>query len=267
MPRPPLSNQNEFVAFMHRIADAAAVETLRERGPDLDINNKAAEGGYDPVTEADRAAERAARALIERHYPEHAIQGEEYGASLTHDRFAWSIDPIDGTRSFICGLPNWTTLIALLDHGAPVVGLIDAPRLRERYVGTGREAWLFTSGQERRLATSSCVVLADARLATTDPFLFAGNDAERFARVLRAVPVARYGQDGYAYARLAAGSIDLVIEAELKPHDYNALIPVVRGAGGVIGNWRGEDHFSDGKVVAAATPALFDAAVALLNAR
>lgn len=267
MPRRPLSNHNEFVAFMHRLADATAVETLSERAEDSLIDNKAGHGGYDPVTDADRAAERAARALIERHYPDHAIQGEEYGDTPAHGRYTWSIDPIDGTRSFICGLPTWTTLIALLEHGTPVLGLIDAPRLRERYVGTENEAWISTDDQKRRLATSSCAALVDARLATTDPFLFAGEDAESFARVLRAAPVARYGQDGYAYARLAAGSIDLVIEAELKPHDYNALIPVIRGAGGVIGNWRGEDDFRDGKVLAAATPALFDAAVALLSSR
>jgi myo-inositol-1(or 4)-monophosphatase len=179
--------------------------------------------------------------------------GETAGAG----RYVWSVDPIDGTRAFICGLPSWTTLIALIDEGEPVLGLIDVPALDERYLGFAGAPGL---------EASDCRSLGEARLSTTDPYLFAGAEADGFTRLRRAARVTRYGLDAYAYARLAAGSIDLVAESGLQPHDYHALIPVVRAAGGVIGNWRGEDDFADGQVLAAATRELFDEAVGVLAA-
>jgi myo-inositol-1(or 4)-monophosphatase len=225
------------------------------------------EGGvFDPVTEADRDAERAMRALIEARFPDHGIFGEELAARPARGPYAWSLDPIDGTRAFICGLPGWTTLIALLEEGAQIVGLIDVPRLDERYIGTGEEAWLIAPGGRRPLAASGCATLAQARLSTTDPYLFQGEEAESFARLRQAVRLTRYGQDAYAYARLAAGTIDLVAESGLSPHDLNALVPVVRGAGGTIGNWRGGADLDAGQVLAAANPGLFDQAVAILQA-
>jgi myo-inositol-1(or 4)-monophosphatase len=153
-----------------------------------------------------------------------------------------------------------------LHDGQPVLGVIDAPCLDELIVGYGADAWLISRGGRTRIRTSGCTDLADARLSTTDPFLFDGGSAEAFDAVRRAVRVTRYGHDGYAYARLAAGSIDLVVESGLKPHDYNALIPVVRGAGGVIGDWRGGEDFARGKVIAAASPELYEAAVRFFEA-
>lgn len=252
-----------FLPFAHELADAARAVTLAYEGA---AENKDAAGGFDPVTEADRGAERVMRDLIAARHPDHGVSGEEFGETPGEGRWRWSIDPIDGTRSFICGLPSWTTLIALLDEGLPVLGIIDVPRLDERFVAAGEGAVVMTGGEPRPLAASGCRSLADARLSTTDPLLFAGAEAEGFERVRRAAKVARYGYDAYAYARLAAGGIDLVIEAGLKPHDYNALIPVVRGAGGIIGDWHGGSDFSAGAVVAAATPALYDAAVRALGA-
>jgi myo-inositol-1(or 4)-monophosphatase len=216
----------------------------------MDAENKS-EHGYDPVTEADREAERVMRELIQREFPAHGIAGEEFADVPARGRYCWSLDPIDGTRSFICRLPTWVTLIALLDDGRPVLGLIDAPCLGERYVSAGSE----------ELATSGCRDLQQARLSTTDPYLFEGADQERWQALRRRVRTTRYGHDGYAYARLAGGSLDLVVECGLKPHDYNALIPLVRAAGGSIGDWQGGDDFSAGNVIAAATPELFDAAV------
>jgi myo-inositol-1(or 4)-monophosphatase len=217
------------------------------------------------VTEADRAAEARIRVLIEAHYPDHGIKGEEYADRPGAGPLAWSIDPIDGTRAFVCGLPSWAILIALLDEGQPVVGLIDVPALDERYVGQKGASRLILAGEERPIASSDCRGLAEARLSTTDPFLFAGAEAEGFERLRARARLTRYGLDAYGYARLADGTIDLVVESGLKPHDYNALAPVVRGAGGVIGNWRGGDDISGGDLVAAATRALFDEAVAVLN--
>lgn len=244
-----------LAAFASSLADAARTVTLGEA--DRTAAHKPGSAAYDPVTAADRDAERIIRALIEQAFPDHGIAGEEFGERAGAGRYVWSVDPIDGTRAFICGLPSWTTLIALLDEGAPILGLIDAPALDERYLG-----FAGASG----LQASNCRSLGEARLSTTDPHLFAGGEAEGFERLRRTARVTRYGLDAYAYARLAAGSIDLVAESGLKPYDYNALIPVVRAAGGVIGNWRGEDDFSDGQVLAAATPKLFEEAVRVLAA-
>lgn len=244
----------DFAAFAGTLADAARAVTLG--AVDRVAENKNDDGTFDPVTAADREAERVIRTLIEQAFPDHGIEGEEYGVTEGAGRYVWSLDPIDGTRAFICGLPSWTTLIALLDEGVPVVGLIDVPALDERYLG-----YAGASG----LRASDCRSLREARACTTDPYLFAGAEAEGFERLRRTARLTRYGYDAYAYARLAAGSVDLVAESGLKPHDHNALIPVVRAAGGVIGNWRGEDDFSDGQVLAAATRALFEEAVALLR--
>lgn len=252
---------HEYAHFACRLADAARVETMgrwRGAGPST---NKAGAGEWDPVTDADVAAETAMRALIREVYPEHGTAGEELADQPSAGRLSWSLDPIDGTRSFVCGLPTWTTLIALLDDGEPVLGVIDAPRLDERYIGSG-ETWL----GDARLRTSACRRLDEARLSTTDPGLFADADAEAFERVRSASRVVRYGHDAYAYARLAAGSIDVVVETGLKPFDLMALVPVVRGAGGMIGDWRGGNDFAGGKVVAAATPELFAAVIELTRA-
>jgi histidinol phosphatase-like enzyme (inositol monophosphatase family) len=247
-----------FAAFASRLADAARAVTLL--AADRTVEDKSKGGVFDPVTDADRDAERAMRALIEAEHPDHGIAGEELDDRPAGCAYRWSLDPIDGTRSFICGLPTWTTLIALLEDGAPIVGLIDASRLDERYLGDGKHAWL--NGEEIR--TSACRSLGVARLSTTDPFLFMGEEAAAFERLRRAVRLTRFGHDAYAYARLAAGSIDIVAESGLKPHDFNALVPVIRGAGGIIGNWRGGGDLSAGQVLAAATPQLFEQAVALL---
>lgn len=255
----------EYAAFACRLADAARVETLgRWRAAGLSAN-KAETGEWDPVTDADVAAETAMRALIGEVYPDHGIAGEELDDQPSVCGLSWSLDPIDGTRSFVCGLPTWTTLIALLEDGEPMLGVIDAPRLDERYIGYGKSAQLVTDDGNAKLATSGCRTLAEARLSSTDPALFADAAADAFEQVRAAVRVVRYGHDGYAYARLAAGTIDLVVEAGLQPYDLNALIPVVCGAGGIVGNWRGGSDVSGGDLLAAATPELFAAATGILS--
>lgn len=251
--------------FAAELADAAREVTLPGAAAALPCENKAGGGAFDPVTAADRGAELAMRALIEARYPDHGIFGEEMAARPAQGALAWSLDPIDGTRAFICGMPGWTTLIALLEAGEPVIGLIDAPRLDERYVGTPEGTWLFSPEGQRPLAASACATLAEARLSTTDPYLFHGAEAEAFDRLRTAVRTTRYGFDAYAYARLAAGWIDIVAESGLSPHDLNALVPVVRGAGGVIGNWSGGTDLGAGQLLAAANQALFDQAVEVLG--
>ncbi len=256
---------SKLAEFALRLADEARRETLVRWASGCAVEDKSGGGAYDPVTDADREAERAMRALIEAEYPKHGIAGEEFGLKAGASRYRWSLDPVDGTRSFTCGLPTWVTLIALLEDEVPVVGVIDAPCLDERYVGCGGSARLQARGEVGPLQASQCRILVDARLSTTDPYLFSGAAAEAFEQVRTSARTVRYGHDGYAYARLAAGSIDLVIECGLKEHDYQALIPVVRGAGGIFGDWRGGADFSSGKVIAAATQELYEAAAAIMK--
>lgn len=250
---------SELVSFLQELSASARGVTLGAPVPAAD--NKAVAGNFDPVTELDRAAERALRARIEQRFPQDGIEGEEYGLVRAEAGRRWLLDPVDGTRALICGLPSWTTLVALVEGGRPTHGFIDAPALDELLVGVPGGAWL----NGRPVRTSGCTAVSEARLSTTDPFLFERGEAEAFARVRRAARVTRYGLDALAYARLAAGHIDLVIESGLKPHDWAALVPVVTGAGGTIGNWRGGKDLSGGDVLAAATPTLFDEAVALLG--
>ena len=250
----------ELAAFAEELSAVARRETLHRWADVVEADDKGG-GSYDPVTDADREAERAIREVIASRYPDHGITGEEWPDRPGTSEYSWSLDPVDGTRSFICRLPTWVTLIGLLKDGRAEVGLIDAPCLDEIYVGFGDEAWMISKGARSAITTSGCTTLADMRLSTTDPYLFESEALEAFDRLRQSARTTRYGHDGYGYARVAGGSLDLVIECGLKPHDYNALIPVVRGAGGVIGDWRGGDDFARGKVIAAATQELYDEAV------
>ena len=254
---------SDLLRFLRELSEAARAVTLGASVPVAD--NKAGEGAYDPVTELDRAAERVLRATIEARFPEDGIEGEEYGVTRSEAARRWVLDPIDGTRALICGLPSWTTLVALVEDGEPVAGFIDSPVLGELAIGWQGGAVLHAGG-ERPLRVSGCRTLADARLATTDVYLFNGDEVDAFSRVRNQVPVTRYGLDALAYAKLAAGSIDLVIESGLKTHDWSALVPVVRGAGGVVGNWQGGTDLSSGSIVAAASDQLFEQAVRTLAA-
>jgi histidinol phosphatase-like enzyme (inositol monophosphatase family) len=247
-------NLETMMRFAERLADAARAETLPRWRTGCAAADKNEGGAWDPVTEADREAERAMRRLIEAEFPDHGIQGEEFPEKAGQGRWCWSLDPVDGTRSFVCGLPSWTTLIALLEDGRPVLGIIDAPAMDERY-----------AGPDGARTTSGCTALAEARLSTTDPYLFSAAETEAWNRVRRHARTTRYGLDAYGYARVAAGSLDLDFVAGLTPHDNTALIPVVRAAGGAIGDWQGRQDFSGGRVIAAATPELYAAAVEIVR--
>ncbi|HEX8239523.1 MAG TPA: inositol monophosphatase family protein [Allosphingosinicella sp.] len=255
-----------FAAFARSLARAARQQTLPGCGGGFEgVENKLTDG-FDPVTEHDRNSERAMRRLIEERFPEHGIAGEELPERPASGRWSWSLDPIDGTRAYVCGLPSWTTLIALLEDGEPVLGVVDVPRLDEVYLGDIRGAWLGRGDrEERRLATSGCRRVADARLSTTDPYLFVGAEAEGFERLRRSARLTRYGLDAYGYALVAAGSLDIVAESGLKPHDYHALVPLVRAAGGAVSNWSGGSDLAGGQVVVAASEALLEEACRLLS--
>ncbi|MFN4288153.1 MAG: histidinol-phosphatase [Brevundimonas sp.] len=196
---------------------------------------------FDPVTEADRGAEAAIRKVLGDVLPDHGVVGEEYGQDRPDAEFVWVLDPIDGTRAFISGLPLWTTLIALCHQGRPVLGLIAQPYLGEVFVGTETGSVLHRdNGADQVLRVRPCETLGAATLATTDPGLFNGAELGAWRQVAHAARLARLGCDAYAYAMCASGHIDLVAESGLKVWDWMALQPVVEGAGGSFTDWRGE---------------------------
>jgi histidinol phosphatase-like enzyme (inositol monophosphatase family) len=204
------------------------------------LADKGHPGWFDPVTEADKGGEAAIRKLVSERFPEHGFIGEEYGDERADAEFVWVIDPVDGTRAFIAGLPVWTTLIGLRFQGEPVLGSIGQPYLDEIFLGTAAGARLLARGASRPLKVRPCPLLTDAVIATTDPAIFDGAERGAWRQVRSAAKLARLGCDAYAYAMVALGTLDLVIEAGLKPWDIEAAIPVIAGAGGQVTNWRGE---------------------------
>ncbi len=204
------------------------------------LEDKGGPGAFDPVTAADRGAEAAIRALIAAHHPDHGVIGEEYGEDRPGAEFVWVLDPIDGTRAFIAGLPVWTTLIGLRRHGRPVLGSIGQPFIGEVFLGHAGGSRLVHGAGERVLTTRKGAALKQAIIATTDPDgTFNPAQAAAWGRVRTSARLARMGCDAYAYAMVAAGSLDLVIEAGLKAWDIDAAIPVMEGAGGVVTDWSG----------------------------
>ncbi len=253
-------------------ADAGGSSALAWfRHSDLAASDKSGSGavGFDPVTQADRAAEAAIRDTLAALRPDDGVVGEEDAPRPSRSGLTWVIDPIDGTRAFMSGAPSWGVLIALNDGARPVIGVIDQPFTGERFDGLShrslREA-LWRRGDARRaLRTRACPRLSDATLYTTFPEVGTPDERAAFDRVRDRVRLTRYGLDCYAYALVAAGCVDLVIEAGLQPYDVQALMPVIEGAGGVVTDWRGGDCAQGGRVVAAGDPALHAAALALLS--
>lgn len=257
-------NNSELVALAHRLADAARGETLRFfRGTSLETTSKL-EGGYDPVTVADRAAERAMRDILEAERPDDGILGEEYGTKEGKSGLIWVLDPIDGTRGYISGTPTWGTLIGLHDGGRVIMGMIDQPYIGERFVGGLGHASFEGPHGGQGLAVSAVRELAQATIFTTFPEV--GSDAEgrAFRAVAERCKLTRYGMDCYAYALLAMGQVDLVIEAGLAAYDIQAPVGVIEAAGGVVTDWQGKPADQGGTAVAASTPELHAAALKIL---
>jgi len=252
----------EFRRFAEDVAGRARAMSLPGFRSELRVKLKDDES---PVTAVDRNVEAMVRERIRGAYPQHGILGEEHGPSHTDAEYVWSIDPIDGTRSFITGWPLWGTLLALLHNGTPILGLIDMPVLDERWVGVSGGITELNGKPCRSRATGP---LAAATLYTTSPDAFTAAELERFERVSRAARSRRFGGDCYSYALLASGHIDAVIEADLKPYDYLALAPVIEAAGGIITDWQGQPlgMHSGSQVVAAASAELHREIVALLGA-
>lgn len=268
LPAPDLEG---LTLFAGELADAAAAVTLRYFRQPLDVINKADGDDYDPVTRADREAETAIRSLIAARFPDHGILGEEHGELKGPEdwvhRCSWVIDPVDGTRAFISGLPLWGTLIAFHDGDKPAIGVIDHPAVGERFTGSPSGAFFTSrSGERRAIRTRSCATLADATISTTDPALFAaGAEKAAYDKVAAGARLRRYGYDCYAYAMLAAGFIDIVVEAGLQPYDVQALIPVIEAAGGVITTWDGGPAEQGGRIIAAGDRRVHAEALSILG--
>ncbi len=250
--------------FLRDIALQAAKESLPRFRQSGEIHNKLS-SGFDPVTEADRETERVIRRLINDRFPEHGILGEEHGGENLSSQHVWIIDPIDGTRAFISGLPTWGTLVGLTRDGDAIAGIMSQPFTGELYMADGNTAFYEGPGTDRQLATRNTVRLDEATLFTTSPALYEDDQRETYDRLEGTVRLSRYGVDCYAFAMVAAGFADLVVEPDLKPYDIVALIPIIEQAGGVVTDWNGGPAENGGTIVAAATAELHEAALAVLH--
>ena len=255
----------DFEAFVERLANVAGEAVMPFFRTTIGVEDKGGGRRFDPVTAADHAGEAAMRQLIKATFPGHGIVGEEFGSESADAEYVWVLDPIDGTRGFITGLPTWGTLIGLLKGGAPVYGIMSQPFTKERFFGDGGSARYRGPLGDRRLRVRSCASLGQAVMSSTSPRIFLGKELEVFEAIEDAVRHTRYGGDCYAYCMLAAGQIDLVIETDLKPYDIVALIPVVEGAGGVITDWNGGPAAHGGRVIAAGDRRIHAAALEMLR--
>ena len=232
-----LKTLDSFLLELNAVAAEVVLPLFRG---DHGLEDKGGARGYDPVTEADRGAEAAVRRRVSERFPDHGFIGEEGGEDRPDAEFVWVVDPIDGTRAFVAGLPVWTTLIGLRFQGTPVLGSIAQPYLKEFFIGSpAAGSRLITPEGERRLEVRACPVLTEAVIATTDPDLFTGAELGAWTQVRAAARLARLGCDAYAYAMVALGRIDLVVESGLKAWDVEAAVPVIEGAGGFVCDWRG----------------------------
>ncbi len=251
----------ELVALAQRLADAARPIVARYFRTGLTIDDKS---DASPVTIADREAETAMRKLLDQHVPDHGVFGEEHGAVRIDADYVWVLDPIDGTRAFITGLPIFGTLVALLHRGKPVLGIIDQPILQERWLGVEGERSTFNG---KPIQVRRCKGLDGAYMYSTSPSMFPSATEKRHETLTQKVKLFRWGGDCYAYGLLASGHVDLVVEHSLKLYDFAALAPVVKGAGGLITDWQGQEleMNSDGSVLAAGDATIHRAAMAILS--
>lgn len=278
----PLKQQNhpfEYAAQQSVSSEEAAgylesaIEMARRAGEvilphfrnDPAVENKHQDGGYDPVTVADRAAEVTIRAIIAERYPQHGIFGEEQGFQPGNG-LTWVVDPIDGTRAFMTGMLHWGVLIALFDGVEPVLGVMHQPFTDEFWVGTNDSADYRRGVRSRQLSVRSVASVADAVMGSTGPQFFATPNAQTAFNALREeVRFTRFGGDCYLYAGLAMGQLDLVVEAGLNAYDIQALMPIIRGAGGIVTTWDGGDASMGGQIIAAGDAEVHRAAMAILE--
>lgn len=250
---------SRFEPLALELAAAAATETLPWFRQSPAVDDKGVVGAFDPVTRADRDAEAAIRRLLSTRAPDHGVIGEEYGEDRPDAELVWVLDPVDGTRAFISGLPLWTTLIALMHDGEPVLGVVAQPYLGEVFIGGAWGSRLVRRGEaDRPLSARPCADLAEATLSTTDPAIFLDHERAAWERLRGRARLARLGCDAYAYAMVSMGAMDVVAETSLKLWDWAAHAPLIRGAGGVVTGWNGEAPGADGRIIAAGDPRVLE---------
>jgi len=254
----------KFLEFAGETARLAGAQTLPFFRVNTDVENKRTDGHFDPVTEADRTAERTIRDAIERTFPSHGIYGEEYGHKPGNG-LTWVIDPIDGTRAFMAGMLHWGVLLALFDGETPIVGAMYQPYTDELFLGDGEVTHLIRGQDKRVLRTSTCEDISSARLGTTGYDWFSAEDLVRFEHLKSAVQAYRLGGDCYLYGAVALGSVHIGTDASLNAYDIQALIPIVTGAGGVVTTYDGGNPSMGGAVVATANPVLHRQVLAVLQ--
>ncbi|WP_306115936.1 MULTISPECIES: inositol monophosphatase family protein [unclassified Roseovarius] len=258
-------DKDNIVATAHAVADAARQAVLPFfRSEGLSADNKAGQG-FDPVTEGDRATERAMRDVLAKLRPEDGILGEEYATQHGTSGLTWVLDPIDGTRGFMSGTPTWGVLIAVSDENGPIYGIVDQPYIGERFEGGLDLARVVGPQGERHLRTRGDCALADAVLYTTFPEVGTPDEGAAFKEVASNVKLTRYGMDCYAYALIAAGQVDLVIEAGLQIYDIQAPLAVVEAAGGIVTDWQGGPAHQGGRILAAGGRQQHEAALEILS--
>lgn len=247
------------LALAGRLADAARGPALAHFRRPLDIDNKhAATGGFDPVTTADRGVEQTIRAILAEERPDDGVLGEEFGVTEGAGDRRWILDPIDGTRAYISGAPTWGVLIGLYRGDTPILGVMDQPFTGERFSAADGQAVWSQGGETRPLRTRPCGDLSTATIMTTDPDLFTSAERPAFDHIANAAQLRRYSLDCYAYALIAAGGVDVVIESGLSAYDIAALIPIVEAAGGRVTSWTGGSAAGGGRVLASGDPRLHD---------
>jgi myo-inositol-1(or 4)-monophosphatase len=251
-----------LTSFALELAEASAQVILPQFRKNIVIDNKLDEG-WDPVTEADRAAERIIREHIEKAFPSHGIIGEEFGTKTGSAPYSWVLDPIDGTRAFVIGMPTWATLIGLYRDGEPLLGVMNQPFVNETFFGNPEGAWNRHNGQTTAIHVRPGVSLSKASIGTTAPHFY--DNIPGFDKMRKSATALRFGGDAYFFALLAAGHLDIAMDASLQIYDIAALIPIIRGAGGVVGSWTDNDPAQGGNVLCATTPALLNEARAIMR--
>jgi histidinol phosphatase-like enzyme (inositol monophosphatase family) len=258
-------NWTELTQFALELAQASAKEILPFFRRDIQIDVKSG-ARWDPVTEGDRAGERIMRSLIEARYPEHGINGEEYGIKASRSGFTWVLDPVDGTRAFISGMPTWATLVGLNFEDRPVVGVMNQPFVGETFYGNPEGAWSLHQGMSRKLKTRAARPLAQAIFTTTAPDLYrSADEKDVLKRLSEATQLTRFGGDAYFFCVLAAGQVDLALDAHMEPYDIAPLMPIIEGAGGIVTTWEREPAAKGGNVIAASSTLLYEEALAVIR--
>jgi histidinol phosphatase-like enzyme (inositol monophosphatase family) len=265
--RSPAAEFQAIVRVAHELADISGPVILKHFRKPMPVENKAVGGAFDPVTKADRGAEKAISEALAVRFPDHGIVGEEFGTKPGASAYQWIIDPIDGTRSFIIGSPLWGTLIGVLKDRIPFFGLMDQPFTGERFWSSDKAAYhSIRGGRPTRIKTRECARIEDAVLASTHPDLFESAEQSATLGALKAkARLTRYGGDCYNYCLLAAGLIDIIVEPGLKPYDIVALIPIIERAGGMVTTWTGASASEGGDIIATGDARLHEDALAMIN--